>query len=136
MLERSVIVVANDLHGVANDLHGVPSPSPPSSVLQEGHTDGHPSINQGAILNERKRKKGLCSISSVACQTIGQEKCCVQGMATCDGRGQLSPGNSEVVQRLKHRIAELEEKVLTTETTVIWQSVIIECLKLDVNGQD
>jgi hypothetical protein len=126
MLERSVIVVANDLHGV-------PSPSPPSSVLQEGHTDSHLSINQGVILSERKRP---CSISSVACQTIGQEKCCVQGMATCDGRGQLSPGNSEVVQRLKHRIAELEEKVLTTETTVIWQSVMIECLKLDVDGQD
>lgn len=90
------------------------------------------------VLSDRGRMEEACSSANVACQTTREEitlmeTACAQGMNARQCRRCGAPGKE--VERLKQRIAELEEKVLTTETTVIWQSVMMKCLKFEINEQ-
>lgn len=77
------------------------------------------------------RKKEVGQYCNVACQTSKEETLseagCDQGMnsAVC------GPSKSKEAERLRQRVMELEEKVLFAESTLVWQSVMIKCLKLD-----
>lgn len=90
----------------------------------------------GRALTDYGGKKGPSSYCNVACQTLKEQsssaEACVESVNMVACEPNVIPGGKEV-EILRQRILELEDKVLSTETTVIWQSVMIKCLKLEIS---
>lgn len=82
-------------------------------------------------------EESISGCNDVGCQTISKETikaAHVGGVPFKASRiGRLKGAMSlEEVDGLKQKIAELEEKLLATETTVVWQSIMIKCLNCEV----
>lgn len=73
------------------------------------------------------RKEEATKYCNVACQTCSNEETQGANLTIC------GHGKSKEAERLRRSVANLEEKLLIAESTVIWQSVIMKCLKLESN---
>ena len=112
--------------------------SPAQSSVQLELTNENLTVGlEKYVISERTEEAS--SSCSVGCQTISEEIPMPAHVGSVPFKASRLGGLKGIteleVEGLRQRIAELEEKVLATETTVVWQAIMIKCLNSEINDK-